>query len=327
MKCCIVGAGAIGGHLAVKLRAAGHDVSVIARGAQLAAIRSGGLMLEQGGQELRVEVRAADTASALGPQDLVFVTTKATALAAIAPLLPPLLHEHTSVAFLQNGMTWWYPRGLPAGRPLPAELPVFGLAGTFFSMLRPQQVLGGIVYSANEVVRPGVVRNNSAKNGVELAHVDDSDSASLREARALLREAGLDSPEVEQVRTAVWAKLVGNACASPLCVALGDAAPLVQDAAINAVLVRSLRECLAVAAASGYPVEDRFDFVRWTKNRPQHPPSMLQDFRAGRAMEIGEIVLAPIAFARAAGVDTPTLDAVGAIAARLAAGRGLFSPP
>jgi 2-dehydropantoate 2-reductase len=256
MRCCIVGAGAIGGHLAVKLRRAGHEVAVIARGPQLAAIRAAGLVLEQGGEALHADVRAAESASEVGVQDLVFVTTKATALASIAPLLPPLVGEATQVAFIQNGIPWWYPLGLPAAAPRPPQLPVFALAERFLAFLRPGQVLGGVIFSANEVLRPGIVRNNSpvGANVVELGALDDADSAPLRAARGALQEAGIAAPAVEEIRASVWRKLVGNASSSSLAVASGNPMAVPDDAALQETMLRMLRECLQVAAASGYDV-------------------------------------------------------------------------
>ena len=324
MKCCIVGAGSSGGHLAVKLRRSGHDVSVVARGAQLAAIRSGGLALEQAGEILSADVRASDHAADLGHQDLVFVTTKATALGSVAEHLRPLIGRDTAVAFLQNGMTWWYPTGLPSACPAPPALPIFGLTDLFLGMMRPDQVLGGIVYTANEVVRPGLVRNNSPrKNDIELASIDGRETDILRDARNALRQAGLESPPLEDIRSALWLKLVGNASASSLCVVTGNPSAIVQDPAIQALFMRMLRECTDIAAAHGYPVADQLDLSRWTQHRSQHKPSMLQDYEAGRTMEIEQIFLAPVMFARAAGLDTPTLDAITAVAARLAADKGL----
>lgn len=330
MKCCIFGAGAIGGHLAVKLRAAGQEVSVVARGAQLAAINESGLVLEQNDRSQRVEVAASAEPADLGPQDLVFIATKATALPDVAARIAPLVGKHTVVAFLQNGMTWWYPIGLPQDHPVPPRLPVFDLALRFLAVLRSDQVLGGIVYSANEIVRPGVIRNNSpAHNLIELAGLDDVDSGGVRLARAALEAAGISSPPVKDIRAALWLKLVVNASASSLCVATGNPAAIVTDPAIAQTFLRTLDECVRIAAAHGYPVGDRLDPQRWIQHRTRHKPSMLQDFEAGRPMEVAEMVLAPVAFARAAGLGTPTLDAVAAIAARLAMDKGLFTaaPP
>ncbi|HYF20749.1 MAG TPA: ketopantoate reductase C-terminal domain-containing protein, partial [Ramlibacter sp.] len=255
------------------------------------------------------------------------VTTKATALRGLSAAIAPLVDEHTAVAFLQNGMAWWYPLGLPAGRPAPASLHVFGLADEYLRLLRPEQVLGGVVYSANAVVRPGLVRNNSpAKNAVELGCIDDLERPALLQARRALVQAGIESPPVADIRSALWLKLVGNAATSSLCVAIGNPAALLTDTALQQVYENLLRECLAVAAAHGHDVADRVGATNWTPHRARHKPSLLQDYEAGRPMEVEELLLAPVAFARAAGVATPTLDAVTAIAARLAIDKGLFRP-
>lgn len=328
MKCCIVGAGATGGHLAVKLQRAGNEVSVIARGAALEAIQTNGLVLDVDGTELHATVRAEADAKVLGIQDFVFIATKTTALASIATNLAPLIGDHTGVVFLQNGMTWWYPVGLPVGGPRLPDIEIFKLADTFLSMMPPSQVLGGIVYTANSVVSPGVIRNNSPHfNAVEIAGIDNEDTPLVQQARALLERAGIESPPVPDIRASVWLKLVGNAVSSSLCVATGNPAAIVQDPAIQAVLLRALDECISVARAHGHDLAEKLDMKIWTQHRARHKPSMLQDYEAGRPMEIGELVMAPVAFARAAGVSTPTLDAITSIAARLAADKGLYTPP
>lgn len=325
MKCCILGAGATGGHLAVKLALAGQDVSVLARGAQLTAIREVGLVLHQDDQELRAKPVASADAADFGVQDLVFVATKATALRGLAAQMSPLVGPTTQVVFLQNGMTWWYPVGLPVERPQPPDFPIFSLASAFLHVMRPGQLIGGIVYSANELVQPGVVQNNSPKkNAIEIAAISGASEAAVDRMRALLEAAGIESPPVADIRSSLWLKLVGNCSASSLCIATGNPAAIVSDPAIQATFLRMMDECLAVAAAHGYPVGDKLDWSRWTQHRARHKPSMLQDYEAGRPMEIAEMVLAPVAFARAAGLQTPTLDAVAAITARLARDKGLF---
>jgi len=315
----------VGGHLAVKLHAAGHEVSAIARGPQLAAIRAQGLVLEQAQARTVAKVAASDEAHELGAQDVVFVTTKATSLQAMATQLEPLVEDHTTVVFLQNGMPWWYPVGLPAGRPAPPSLPVFQLADTFLAFLRPEQVLGGVVYSGNEVVSPGVVRNTSAaRNAIELGSIDPASGARVLQVRQLLEAAGFRSPAASDIRACVWLKLLLNAAGSAIAVATGSPTAIADDADVREVFRRVVQECARVAAANGYDVSGQLDTEAWTRSR--HKASMLQDFDLGRRMEVDEILLSPVAFARAASVSTPTLDAVVAIAARRAADKGLFTP-
>ena len=148
MRICIFGAGAVGSHIAVKLADAGMDVSIIARGAHLDAIRTRGLTLLQADKSWTVN------------QDIVFVTLKATGLAAIADKLKPLLSPQTAVVFVQNGIPWWYPVGLN-DKPAPPDLPLFKLADAFLADMAPEQIIGGSIFSANAVVEPAASRRNA----------------------------------------------------------------------------------------------------------------------------------------------------------------------
>lgn len=327
MRIAIHGAGASGGHLAVKLALAGHTVSVIARGEHLAAIQHQGLTLQQGDHTLHARVVATDRPQELPPQDLVFVTVKATALPAVAASIAPLIAPHTRVVFAQNGMPWWYPLGLPPGHaPLPA-LPHFALAPAFLAAMQPAQVLGGVLYTANEVVAPGVVRNNSPRhNALEIgaAQPGPAPAAGLPALRALLTEAGIASAEVEDIRSVAWAKLVGNACSSSIAVITGNPRAIADPGPLQQVFLHAIEEAFAVARAHGHPVEGRLDLSRWTTHRSQHTPSLLQDFELGRPMEIAEMIEAPAAFGRSAGIACPTLDTLAALAAQRAIDRGLY---
>ncbi len=327
MRVCIFGAGATGGHFAIRLARGGHDVSVIARGAQLDAIRRKGLQLRSGDDMLSARVAASDDAKAFGAQDVVLVTTKATALPAVAEGIGPLIGPQTLVVFTQNGMTWWYPLGLPQHCPPPPKLPLFDLADRFLPLMRREQIAGGIVYSANELEAPGLVRNNSPHhNRLEIGAVGANDSAALAAARAMLKESGLLSPDPGDIRAAVWTKLLNNMSGSVLGLVTASTSDSARnDVGLRAIYRRLVREGLTVSAAHGYPLADVLDTERMLARLLHHKASLLQDYEQGRAMEIGEIVLAPLAFARAAGIPTPTLDAIAALAAKLAGDRGLFT--
>jgi 2-dehydropantoate 2-reductase len=134
MRICIFGAGAVGGHLAAKLASAGHAVSAVARGANLAALKAGGIALREGERTYTGRLRASGDAAELGAQDVVFVTTKANALSAVADAAPALGHAQTLfVVFVQNGIPWWYAQGIDAGagaaRPRPPDLALLAAAG------------------------------------------------------------------------------------------------------------------------------------------------------------------------------------------------------
>ena len=323
MRICIFGAGASGGHFAVRLARAGHDVSVIARGPHLAAIREGGLQLKAGSEVLSAKVTASDTPNDLGAQDLVIVATKATALPAIAPHIAPLVSKDTLVLFPQNGMTWWYPVGLPSQHPQPPAIPIFDLATPFLSAMRPDQVLGGIIYSANEVEAPGVIKNNSpAHNRLEFAPIVGSEPPAVAAIRQDFERAGILSPDPGDIRVALWTKLVNNMSGSAIGLATGSPSDGARkDPALSEIYCRVIREGLSIAAAHGYKLD--LDPERMLARLLNHKASLLQDYEQGRPMEIAEIVLAPVAFARAAKISTPTLDTVAAIVTKLAKDRGL----
>ena len=324
MRICIFGAGASGGHFAVRLARAGHDVSVIARGPHLAAIRERGLQLKTGSDILSATVTASDTPEGLGAQDVVIVATKATALPAIAPRIAPLVGNDTLVLFPQNGMTWWYPVGLPSQHPQPPALPIFDLAKPFLAAMRVDQVLGGIIYSANEVEGPGVIKNNSpTHNRLEFAAIGGSEPSAVPVIRKHFEQAGILSPHPGDIRVSVWTKLVNNMSGSTI--GLATASPsdgARKDPAMSEIYCRVVREGLSIAAAYGYTL----DLVpeRMLARLLNHKASLLQDYEQGRPMEIAEIVLAPVAFARAAHIATPTLDTLAAIVAKLARSRELL---
>jgi 2-dehydropantoate 2-reductase len=222
-------------------------------------------------------------------------------------------------------MTWWYPVGLPALHPKPPPIPIFELARPFLSAMRADQVLGGIIYSANEVEAPGVIKNNSpTHNRLEIAAIGDSKPGGVAEIRQILERAGILSPDPGDIRAAVWTKLVNNMSGSALGLATrspSDGAR--KDKAVSEIYRRVMREGLSIAAAHGYPLDLNPD--RMLARLLDHKASLLQDYEQGRPMEVAEIVLAPLAFARAANIATPTLDTVAAIVTKLAKDRGLVA--
>ena len=225
MKICVFGAGAVGGHVAAKLAAGGHDVSVIARGAHLEAMREQGITLIQGDKTLRGRVRAVADAAALGPQDFVFVTLKANALGAFAEAAAPIVAPQTGVVFGQNGIPWWYGLGLSPERPRPPDLSKLDPGGRLQKMLKPGQIIGGIVYSANEVREPGVIVNHNlpGHNMIVVGRPDDADSPRIAELRAILEKNDLSSPGTSDIRTSVWAKIVQALGTGALCTLTGAA--------------------------------------------------------------------------------------------------------
>jgi 2-dehydropantoate 2-reductase len=325
MKICVFGAGAVGGHIAAKLAATGHDVSVVARGANLEAIRDKGIALVHGADTIRGRVRTSDP----GLQDFVFVTLKANALGAFAEAAPRLVGKDTRVVFAQNGIPWWYSIGLSKERPAPPDLSRLDPRGRLRVALTTSQVVGCVVYSANEVREPGVIVNNvPGNNMLVVGQADDSDSKEVRTLRKLLTESDLYSPPTPDIRTSVWAKLVQNLSTAALCTLLGASVKEVRSDAELAELSRRLAaEARAIAAAHGVDPER-------APTRPaggqssgaiSHKPSMLQDYERGRPMEVEALLVAPLAFSRAAGLAAPTLETVVPLVVFKAAAKGLYN--
>jgi 2-dehydropantoate 2-reductase len=326
MRICIFGAGAIGGHLAAKLASAGHDVSAVTRGANLEAMRARGIALRHGERTFAGRVRASDRAAELGAQDVVFVTTKATGLPVLAQAAAALAGPETAFVFVQNGIPWWYAQGLAQARPRPpAEIERLDPGGGLWRALGAERVVGAVVYSSNDVVEPGVIVNHTPdRNMLVLGEPDDRASGRVEKLRAVLAEVGMLSPPTADIRAAVWNKLCIN-FGSSLCVPIGEPIKaIMDDARLRALRERLIAEGRAIAQAHGVSPED-------APKRPggqqpsAHKPSMLQDYELGRPMEIDAMLDVPLAFARAAGVAAPALEALTAVVARLAARKGLYS--
>jgi len=324
MRICIFGAGAVGSHFAVRLADAGHDVSCVMRGPHLAAVKAKGLTLRVGDKETHAKVSASDDPATLGPQDLVISTLKATGVASLASGLKPLLGADTPVVFAQNGIPWWYDIGLRAGQPVPPDLSFLDPGGALRAAIPKERIIGGVIYSSNEVIEPGVVTNLSPdRNMLVIGECDDRASERIGKLRALLEAAKITSAPTAQIRETIWSKLLTNMSMSVLCVLTGQTARGVRDEpALQHVIPRLLDEANAVGQ-SCIPAVKR---LSRSGPAPEHKPSILQDYELGRAMEIDVLVRAPAAFARAAGLSTPMLDLIGGLIIQRARDKGPYRP-
>lgn len=325
MRIAIYGLGAIGGYMAAKLAAAGHDVSAVARGATLEAVRRNGLMLESAKGNIRRVIRVSDRPSDLGVQDLVITTLKATNPASMADSLPPLLGPATSVIVAQNGIPWWYANGLSPERPRPPDLGYLDPGGKLERVLGAR-VLGGIIMFASEMREPGIAHDTNPKvDTLLIGEPDDAHSPRVTELRVMLTEAGMTSPVVPDIRQAIWRKLMVNMTASILATLVNrKLAVLPADPRLRAVFLRAAREAVAIPTAHGIDVSS-FKPEAWLAAAADHTPSISVDFQRGRPMEIEAMLAIPLAFARKANVDTPTLDAIAGLLIRQAIDKGLYA--
>lgn len=325
MRVCVFGAGAIGGHLAARLAAGGAEVSVVARGAQLDAIRGRGLVVHAPGGMLRARPAASAEPSDLGPQDAVVVTVKAPALPAVAAGIAPLLRPDTAVAFVMNGIPWWYFQR-HGGPHDDARLPRLDPGDALRRAVGPERVIGGVVYSACTVTEPGVVAVESARSRVVLGEPSGAASPRAEALAAALRGDGMAAEVTQRIRDRVWAKLLLNLGTGPMAV-LGDCGPaelFTEDAVVEATR-RIVAEGAAVARAWGCEVSPDAEGQIARGRESRHEPSIVQDLDLGRPMEIDALFAAPLELARMADVPTPTLDLVVALARVRARAAGLYA--
>jgi 2-dehydropantoate 2-reductase len=316
MKVGIVGAGAVGGHLAARLAKAGETVSVLARGAHLAAMQRDGLQFENVAGDFTVRVNASDDPHALGVQDVVFVTVKANTLATVAPLVPPLLGPETPVVFAQNGIPWWYFHRFD-NRPW-RRLARLAPDGALERAVGLDRVIGCVIYSPNELVAPGVVRNTLPRNRFIIGEPDGSRSQRIERLAAMFSAAGVEAPVDLDIRRHVWSKLFSNmANSATTCLTGGTIGQMLTDPEVVAMSRQMNVEASAIARSHGLDVQPLFtpELVSATLNSPVagHKPSMLQDLEAAKPMEVDAQFLVPRDFAREADIATPVLDAVSAL--------------
>jgi 2-dehydropantoate 2-reductase len=325
MRIAVFGAGAVGSHLAVRLGFAGHEVSVVARGAQLTAIAANGLTLEAGAERLIHRPNVSADPRDLGQQQLVLVTLKAYAQPGAADAIAALLGPDTPVVFVQNGIPWWLPLSPPPprGNGWP-DLGFLDPGGRLERAVGRGRVLGGVVTSANAIVSPGVVRADPPRPPrLVIGEIDGKPSERVATWRDILSRAGIESPPVPHIVGEIWRKLVLNLSASSLALLTERHSSVVrEDAAIGALSRQMIGEIVAVARSCGIDLAAMAaDPGTILAQAPDRQPSLLQDRQAGRPLEYDSLFRAPQSLARARGVATPVLDVVTALVGALAAAR------
>jgi 2-dehydropantoate 2-reductase len=325
MKVCIYGAGAIGGYLGVQLGLVpGVEVSLVARGAHLAALRENGLTLQIAGETRVARLAATDDAAELGPQDTVIVALKAHQAWEAAERMAPLLGPETAVVTCQNGVPWWYFHGIAgdcAGRRLASVDP----EARQWNTLGPQRAIGCVVYPAAEIVAPGVVQHIYGDK-FALGEPDGSLSPRCRALGAALEAGGLKAPVLANIRDEIWLKLWGNLCFNPLSALTRATLDVVAtDPGSRALAKAMMTEAEAIARAHG--ADFRVDIERRINGAARvgaHRTSMLQDLERGRPLEIDALLTAVQEMGRMIGAATPYIDSVLALVQQLGRSQGLY---
>jgi 2-dehydropantoate 2-reductase len=313
MKICVIGAGAIGGLLAAKLSDAGEDVSIVARGAHLAAIAAHGLTLIEDGRTTVARVKASDRIAAVGEQDLIILGMKAHQVAAVVGDLPAIMGRETTVLTAQNGIPWWYffkTNGSHEGVRLESVDP----GGIIADHLPIDRVIASIVYPAAEIERPGVIRHIEGYR-FSLAEIDGSKSERILRISETLARAGFKAPIVTDIRAEIWTKLWGNSSFNPIS-ALTHATleDICRFPLTRALAEDIMREVQTIGEALGVrfriPLEKR---IAGAEAVGAHKTSMLQDIEAGRPIEADALLGSVIELGRIVNVATPHLETVYAL--------------
>ena len=319
MKICVVGAGAIGGYLAVKLAESGHEVSVIIRGANLAAVRENGLKLVmEDGTGHTARVHATDRIGELGQQDVVILGLKAHQVATVAADIPALLGPESMIVTAQNGVPWWYfhKHGGPyEGRRVEAVDP----GGAVSNHLDVDRVIGTIVYPACEMASPGVIKHIEG-NRFTLGELDGADTPRIRLLADTLRQAGFKAPIASDIRSEIWIKLWGNLSFNPIS-ALTHATlvDICEFEPSRELAARMMREAQAIGEKLGVHFKVSLDKrIAGAAAVGKHKTSMLQDIEMGRPIELEALVGTVIEMGRITETPTPQIEAVYALASLLA---------
>jgi 2-dehydropantoate 2-reductase len=324
MKIAIFGAGAVGGHLALKLHQAGINTSIVARGAHLSEIRTNGLTVKSEGQTVNARLPATDKAEDLGLQDYVIVTLKANALPAAAPQIAKLMGPRTTLVTSSNGIPYWYFYGLDSPwRDHVVESVDPG--GQLWHLLPPRQVVGCIVFHAAEVIAPGVVEHTYS-NRFSLGEPDGSKSTRTEVLSQILSKAGLNAPVCSNIRDELWLKLWGNLAFNPMSALTGLTVDrLTSRPDLRGTARAMMEEAALVAEALGtrfaMSIDER---INLTGGVGAHKTSMLQDLERGRPMEIDALLGAVVELGRLTEKPMPQCEAMLALVRGRARQAGLY---
>lgn len=312
MRICVVGAGAIGGFMGAKLALAGADVTLIARGPHLEAIQRDGLKLimADGTEEVVANPRATDTIGEAGSHDAVILALKAHQIADMAPEIPALYQDDTVVVTVQNGIPWWYFQkhgGEFDGKRLESVDP----DGRIEANIPAERIIGSIAYPATEKTAPGVIRQIEG-NRFPVGELDGSETERVERLAKLFSEAGLKSRVMTDLRSHLWVKAWGNLSFNPISALTGATlVDICQFPETRALAVAMMEEAQAIAHKLGVTFRHTIDQrIAGAERVGAHKTSMLQDWEAGRTLELDALVGVVAELGRLTGTPTPSIDAV-----------------
>ena len=323
-KICIYGVGAVGGFMGALLARSGCEVSAVARGATLEAIKKNGLRLEMDGEIVTQSIEVSDNPVDLGIQDVVIVAVKAQSLPAVAERIPALIGPQTTVLTAMNGVPWWFFDGF-GGACRGLRLTSVDPTGSVAAAIPTAQVVGGVVHGSFSLNEPGFAHNWFGKK-IIIGRPDGTSDETFRKLAALLSRAGMEIDTSQAIQRDIWFKLWGNMTMNPISAITGATMDLIlDDPLVNRFCLNVMEEAAKIGAGFGCPIDQSGeDRNAMTRKLGAFKTSMLQDVEAGRSVELDALVSSAQEIGRHLELDTPNIDTLLGLARLHAQVRGLY---
>jgi 2-dehydropantoate 2-reductase len=321
MRVCIVGAGAIGIHIGAMLGMASCEITVLARGETLDAIRRNGIGLVRNSGQVSVPARASDDPAELGRQDIVIISIKGSAVAQVAQYLAPLLRPDTKVITAMNGVPWWFFSGF-GGQYRGLHLRSVDPHGALSANVPFESIIGSVIFPNCERIAPGVSRHNF---GSRIVFGSPAGKA-IGDIVALFRRAGFDASRSDDIHSDIWNKAVGNMVMNPVSALTGATCDaILDDPDLRAFVQSMMHEAVLIGERIGCAnlmSSDRQ--IQFTQKMGKFKTSMLQDAEAGRPLEIDQLIAVVAEIGHAVGVTTRQIDALLAMVRVFGRAHGLY---
>jgi len=310
MKICIVGAGATGGYLGVKLINAGFDVSLVARGAHLTAMKKNGLTLIENDKEITCSPKCSDSMKELGKMDFIFITLKAYSINGLVEEISTMFDENTSVISSYNGIPWWYFFGAE-GQFKNYRIKCIDPKNIQWNVITPERIIGCVVYPATEIIEPGVIKHIEG-NRFSLGEPNGAQTERISRISKAMARADLKAPVRKNIRQEIWMKLIGNLAFNPLSVITGETLDvLLLNEENKKTAYEAMKEATLIMDKLNVPMSISIDQrIEGAAKVGSHKTSMLQDYERGKELELDALVVAVKEIADLLDIKTPTIDRI-----------------
>ena len=310
MKICIVGAGATGGYLGVKLINAGFDVSLVARGAHLTAMKKKGLTLIENDKEITCSPKCSDSMKELGKMDFIFITLKAYSINGLVNEMSTMFDENTSVISSYNGIPWWYFFGAE-GQFKNYRIKCIDPENIQWNVITPERIIGCVVYPATEIIEPGVIKHIEG-NRFSLGEPNGAQTERISRISKAMARADLKAPVRKNIRQEIWMKLIGNLAFNPLSVITEETLDvLLLNEENKKTAYEAMKEATSIMDKLNVPMSISIDQrIEGAAKVGSHKTSMLQDYERGKELELDALVVAVKEIADLLGIKTPTIDRI-----------------